>query len=93
VEALARYAFRVGVREELVSGDEAAEEIVGYAKHRHSDLIVLATHGHGALRRALVGSLASTVARSATCPVLLVPPTLWSRAGEGAGSEAAAAVA
>ena len=92
-EALAGHELAARVREELVRGHEAAVEIVGYAKNRHSDLIVLATHGHGALHRALVGSVASTVARSATCPVLLVPPTMWSRAGEDAGSQAAAAVA
>lgn len=92
-EALAGHELAVRAREELVWGHRPAEEIVDYAKKRHSDLIVLATHGHGALRRALVGSVASAVARSAPCPVLLVPPAMWSHAGEDAGAEAAAAVA
>ncbi|HEU0078622.1 MAG TPA: universal stress protein [Longimicrobiaceae bacterium] len=60
--------------------------------------LVLDTHGHGALRRALVGSIASAVARGAGCPVLLVPPALWSGDGdeldgEPAGVRAAAGAA
>jgi nucleotide-binding universal stress UspA family protein len=45
---------------------------------------VLATHGYGAVRRALIGSVASHVVRAAPCSVLLVPPALW-----GAGAEEA----
>ena len=38
---------------------------------------MLGTHGHGALARALIGSVSSAVARRAECPVLLVPPRYW----------------
>ncbi|HEV2132107.1 MAG TPA: universal stress protein, partial [Longimicrobiaceae bacterium] len=38
---------------------------------------VIATHGYGALLRALIGSVASHVARRAPCSVLLVPPNRW----------------
>lgn len=66
------------VREEVCWGDVPADEILRAAEREETDLLVLATHGHGALRRALIGSVASAVARRARCPVLLVPPALWS---------------
>lgn len=86
--ARAEHGSSVAVREELVRGDSPEEEIVGYAEERPTDLLVLATHGRGALRRALLGSVASGVARRALCPVLLVPPTYW--AGARSGAEAGA---
>jgi nucleotide-binding universal stress UspA family protein len=38
----------------------------------HADLIVMGTHGRRGFRRLLIGSVAESVARTATCPVLLV---------------------
>lgn len=38
-----------------------------------ADLIVLGSHGHGALRQMLVGSVSEGVIRGATCPILVVP--------------------
>jgi universal stress protein A len=37
-----------------------------------ADLIVMGTHGRSGLTRLLIGSVAESVARSSTCPVLLV---------------------
>lgn len=68
------------VREELLWGEGESEEITGYAERERADLVVLATHGHGAVKRALLGSVASAVARRAACSVLLVPPALWTAA-------------
>lgn len=56
-------------------GDVPADEIVQAAEREKVDLLVLTTHGHGALRRALLGSVATTISRGAPCPVLLLPPT------------------
>ena len=67
----------VHVREEVRWGNTPADEILTMAEEEKVDLLVLATHGRGAVQRALIGSVASGVARRATCPVLLVPPTLW----------------
>jgi nucleotide-binding universal stress UspA family protein len=64
----------VHVRELVRWGDRPAEEIVRVAGEESSDLIVLATHGYGAIKRFLIGSVASGVARGAPCPVLLIPP-------------------
>ena len=56
-----------------VGGDEA-EEIVRYAHQHAVDLIVLGTHGRTGFSRALLGSVAERVVRTAPCPVLTVPP-------------------
>jgi nucleotide-binding universal stress UspA family protein len=67
----------VAVRIDLRWGDTAAEGIVGYAEVAEPDLLVLGTHGYGAIGRALVGSVSSRVVRAATCPMLLIPAALW----------------
>jgi nucleotide-binding universal stress UspA family protein len=50
----------------------AAQEIVSYAKKQKARLIVMGTHGHGALGRALMGSVAQKVVADSDLPVLLV---------------------
>lgn len=67
----------VTVRVEIRWGDTAAEGIVGYAEVAEPDLLVLGTHGYGAIGRALIGSVSSRVVRAATCPMLLIPAALW----------------
>ena len=47
-------------------------EIVRYAQEKEIDLIVMATHGHGALASMLLGSVAEKVIRKSPCAVLLV---------------------
>ena len=49
-----------------------AEAIVGYAKEYNVDVIVMGTHGRGALAHLLMGSVAERVVRTAPCPVLTV---------------------
>ncbi|MGM0575209.1 MAG: universal stress protein [Myxococcota bacterium] len=68
---------------EMVRGEEPAEEIIRYAEEARAGLVVMGTHGHGALKRALVGSVTSTVTRRCARPVLLVPPTPWRRGSRG----------
>jgi nucleotide-binding universal stress UspA family protein len=55
----------------IVTG-HAAEEIVSYAKKQKARLIVMGTHGHGALGRALMGSVAQKVVADSDLPVLLI---------------------
>lgn len=50
----------------------AAEEIVKAATQEHAHLIVMGTHGHGLLGRALMGSVAQKVVHDSPMPVLLV---------------------
>ena len=56
----------------LETSDNPAEEIVTYAKAHDIDLIVMGTHGRGAMAQLLVGSVAERVVRTASCPVLTV---------------------
>ncbi len=55
-------------------GARVAELIVGEARRCGAGLIVLGTHGRRGIDRALLGSDAERVARSAPMPVLLVRP-------------------
>jgi nucleotide-binding universal stress UspA family protein len=50
-----------------------AETIVREAERLHADLVVLGSHGHGALRRALLGSVSEHVLHHAGRPLLIVP--------------------
>lgn len=56
----------------VVTMGAAWNRIVGTAKSRSADLIVIGTHGRTGLKHALMGSTAERVARHATCPVLIV---------------------
>ena len=62
-------ALAIGTR--LVEGVPAVE-IVDVAQEVHADLIVMGTHGRGALKRLFLGSVAESVLRKAPCPVLTV---------------------
>lgn len=66
---------RVRVTHRLLTGDPAAE-ILRLAGEVKAGLVVLGTHGRGALGRLLMGSVAEAVVRNAPCPVVTVklPP-------------------
>lgn len=49
-------------------------ETIRYARENEIDLIVLGTHGRGAIAHMLMGSTAEKVVRKAPCPVLTVKP-------------------
>ena len=72
-------AARAGVAPETIRidtrwGDDPADAIRRAIERERAGLVVIGTHGHGRLRRALIGSVAQAVARSSPVPVLLVPP-------------------
>ncbi len=48
------------------------QQIIDYAKSHATDLIVMGTHGRGAVAHALLGSVVERVVRTAPCPVLAV---------------------
>jgi nucleotide-binding universal stress UspA family protein len=56
----------------LVQG-ATAETIVREADRLNADLIVLGSHGHGAIRRALLGSVSEHVLHHARRPLLILP--------------------
>lgn len=79
---MAAAAARIGAMPEVllhadvVWGVSPSETIVEYARRERLELLVLGTAGRGGIKRMLVGSVASGVARTAPCSVLLVPPAL-----------------
>jgi universal stress protein A len=61
---------RVPCEHRLLTG-EAAVEIVRQAAEDRAELIVMGSRGWGAFRKLLVGSVAESVLRNASCPVII----------------------
>ncbi len=57
----------------LVVQGAAVEVILDEASKLNADLIVVGSHGHGAVYHLLVGSVSEGVLHRSTCPVLIVP--------------------
>jgi universal stress protein A len=55
-----------------VTSNTPAQAIIDYATAEHIGLIVMGTHGRGAVARFFLGSVAERVVRTAPCPVLTV---------------------
>jgi nucleotide-binding universal stress UspA family protein len=53
--------------------DPAGKVIVDYAEKNNCDLIVMASHGRGALGNLLLGSVVQRVVKQSSCPVLVIP--------------------
>lgn len=66
-------AAGVPVEPEIAGGDPVGA-IIREAERREADLIVMGTHGRSGFNRIVLGSVAESVLRQATCPVLTVPP-------------------
>ncbi|MGB8355880.1 MAG: universal stress protein [Chthoniobacteraceae bacterium] len=49
------------------------EKILHESVQQNAGMIVLGSHGHGALHHLLTGSVAAGVLKATTCPVLIVP--------------------
>jgi nucleotide-binding universal stress UspA family protein len=62
---------RGGEVHERIATGRAASEIIRVAREDEIDMIVIGTHGRGALTRALFGSTAERVSRRAPCPVFV----------------------
>jgi nucleotide-binding universal stress UspA family protein len=58
-------------RRQLATGDPA-DTILEVAEDGRFDLIVMGTHGRTGIKRMILGSVAETVTRRATCPVLTI---------------------
>lgn len=53
---------------------KTVETVISEANKLSASLIVLGSHGHGAVYNILVGSVAEGIVRASKVPVLLVPP-------------------
>jgi nucleotide-binding universal stress UspA family protein len=63
------------VRAELIVGSPL-HSIIDYAETQKADLVVIGTHGHGAVAALLIGSVAEGLVRKAICPTLVIPCAL-----------------
>ncbi|HJS57341.1 MAG TPA: universal stress protein [Vicinamibacteria bacterium] len=79
--------LQVAVRD-LVAEGRAHEEILRVARQEAAQLIVLGSHGGGALERMLFGSTSHHVVREAPCPVLVVRALASSKAHGGVTKQA-----
>ncbi|MBN8547946.1 MAG: universal stress protein [Deltaproteobacteria bacterium] len=57
----------------ILSIRSAAQEICDYARAQNCDVIIMASHGKGAVASAILGSVTQKVLGHAPCPVLVVP--------------------
>ena len=60
------------VRTELMIGSPL-HAIIDYVHKIHADLVIIGTHGHGAVAALLIGSVAEGLVRKAVCPTLVIP--------------------
>jgi nucleotide-binding universal stress UspA family protein len=75
LEAARKQASDAGIDAKAVMvGDPVADGILDCAKEHGSDLIVMGTHGHSAIRRLVLGSKTAEVIARATVPVMVAPP-------------------
>ena len=75
LQALARELSQKGcdVESLMVEGDSTVEKILDEAQRLEADLIVVGSHGHGAIYNLLVGSTSEGLLRKSAAAVLIVP--------------------
>lgn len=74
VEEAAREGFhRQSVKAVALFSPSPAKAITTYAKENGVSLIVMASHGRGALKSFIVGSTTQKVIQDSDCPVLVIP--------------------
>ena len=69
-ESLEKFGVRTSTRQ--IQGTRV-EDLIEECRRLGADLIIVGSHGHGAVYNLLVGSITSQVLKSAPCPVLVVP--------------------
>jgi len=77
LQAIAAEMRKAGIETTaLLAQGPTAEKILAEAESHEADLIVMGSHGRGAMVRALLGSVSEQVLRKAHCPVIVVPHRL-----------------
>jgi nucleotide-binding universal stress UspA family protein len=62
----------LNARTVITRAPNVSHALTEYARNNAIDLIIVGTHGRGAIQRFLIGSVAERVMRTAPCPVLTV---------------------
>ena len=70
-KAIAEAGGQANVESAVAEGRPSAE-VLDYIQKNNVDLVVMGTHGRGAIGKALLGSVADNVIRQAECPVMVV---------------------
>ena len=77
-----------GLSQDLVFlNGEVWQSLAATIEAKHIDLVVLGTHGRTGVEKALAGSVAEKVFRTADCPVLTVGPAVISKAISGSAAK------
>ena len=76
---IVRHGSYVPIAAEVIQGSPA---LVLAAAGRSGDLLVLGSHGHGRVRRTVLGSVSEEVIYKASCPVVVIPVTAPRRSEE-----------
>jgi len=61
----------------IIAHNDEVTAILGESRKNGVDMIMLGSHGHGALFHLLIGSVSEGVIRQACCPVIIVPLKKW----------------
>jgi nucleotide-binding universal stress UspA family protein len=69
--------------ERRIAFGDPAEQLAALAADENAAFLVVASHGRGALRTILLGSVANSLAVRAPCPVVVVPRALTSSVSAG----------
>ncbi|NTW68536.1 MAG: universal stress protein [Chlorobiaceae bacterium] len=57
----------------ILTHNNEVEAIIEESRKNSADMIMLGSHGHGALYHLLIGSVSEGVIRKASCPVIVIP--------------------
>ena len=57
----------------IIAQNNEVSAIIDESEKNGADMIMLGSHGHGALFHLLIGSVSEGVIRRSTCPVIIVP--------------------
>jgi nucleotide-binding universal stress UspA family protein len=75
LKGIARLIRKEGLKvQRVVLHGSAGESIINYVQEHNCKLIAIATHGHGGIRRIVLGSTADFVLRNSPIPLLMVRP-------------------
>lgn len=81
----------IKVRTEIGTADDVGMELVRSAEHNNADMVIIATHGMTGWRKFAFGSVAETVVKQASCPVLVLRAGPAEHSGSDGKSASAAA--